>query len=70
MRMNHSDLMFCASVGIVGALLAAKGRKPLWKIQRTCVLLRAAGYQAREYFEGAKSRHYRWRESLEKAERE
>jgi hypothetical protein len=68
--MNHSDLMFCTSVGIVGALLAAKGRKPLWKIQRACVLLRAAGFQARECFEGAKARLNRWPECLSKAERE
>ncbi len=66
----NRDFVIYASVGIIGALLAAKGRKPLWKLQRACVLLRAVGFQAKEYFEGAKSRHYRWRESLERAEKE
>ena len=66
----NKDLLLCTGVGILGAVLVAKGRKPLWKIQRACVVLRAAGFQARECFDGAKARLNRWEECVSKAERE
>lgn len=65
-----SDLIFCASVGIVGALLAAKGKRPILKLQRACVLLRAVGFQAQSCWEGGKARLSRWPEHIARAERE
>ncbi len=66
----NRDILICSAVGIVGALLAARGRQPIRRLQRACILARAAGFMALEYYEGAKARHYRWREMVERAERE
>ena len=68
--MNATGILTCASVGLVGALLFAKGRRPLLKLQRGITLLRASGYLLEEMAEGAKSRLYRWPECKSKAERE
>ncbi len=68
-RMNR-DVLICSAVGILGALIFAKGRQPLRKLQRACIVMRAAGFMCCEYIEGAKARHYRWREMVERAERE
>jgi hypothetical protein len=67
---NTSSILTCASVGLVGALLFAKGRRPLLKIQRGITLLRASGYLLEEMAEGAKSRLGRWPECKARAERE
>ncbi len=66
----NRDILICSAVGIVGALLFAKGRQPIRKLQRACILARACGFMCREYIEGAKARHYRWRECVARAERE
>ncbi len=66
----NTNVLICSAVGIVGALLMAKGRQPIRRLQRACILARAAGFMCAEYLEGAKSRHYRWREMVERAERE
>ena len=68
--MNHADIFVCSTVGVLGAVLYARGRKPLLKLQRGITLLRAAGYMLEEMADGAKSRLYRWPECKGKAERE
>lgn len=68
--MTPSGIVICAGVGLVGALLAAKGRHPLLKLQRAIVVLRAAGYLAQSMCEAAWERRGRWREMRAKAEGE
>ncbi len=66
----NRDILICSAVGIVGALLFAKGRQPLRKLQSALADMRACGYMLQEWVDGAKSRNYRWRECLERARRE
>ncbi len=68
--MNHSDFLLCSAVGIVGAFLAARGRQPIRRLQRLCIVLRAVGFQAQECWDGAKARLGRWQECVARAERE
>ena len=67
--MNNSFFL-SASVGIIGALLVAYGKRPLAKLQKGVILLRASGFFAVELVEGAKSRIPRWRECVSRAQRE
>lgn len=66
----NRDFLLCASVGVIGAALIVKGRRPLAKLQGAIIYARAAGFLAAEMVEGAKLRMARWPECLSKAERE
>lgn len=65
-----SNFILCASVGVIGATLYAKARRPLLKLQRAVVYTRAAGYLALEMIDGARSRMNRWRECVDRSRRE
>lgn len=59
--------VLCSSIAIAAGLLYATGKRPLLKLGRGIVYIRASGYMIQEWFEGAKSRNNRWRECVRRA---